>query len=226
MSPDSQNKFIIVAIDGGAASGKSSCARALSQRYHLMYVDTGSHYRSLSRVLLDHQISHNYPQEVSAFLATLPLKTTLAGREAKLRIPGHQLDPDELRSADVNQSVSHYATLPPVRNALKDYQRTLVEFARDHGFRGIVMEGRDIGSVILPHADFRFFLEADPALREARRQKEGITDVISQRDHIDANRKVAPLAIPRGAFVVDTSPLTLEQVVELLSDQIEHPQAS
>lgn len=226
MSPDLQKKFMIIAIDGGAASGKSSCARALSQKYHLMYVDTGAHYRSLTRVLLDHQISAQYPQEVSSFLATLPLKTTLAGREAKLRIPGHQLNSEELRSVDVNQSVSHYATLLPVRNALKDYQRTLVEFARDHGFSGLVMEGRDIGSVILPHADFRFYLEADPSLRAARRRKEGIQDVVSERDRLDSHRKLAPLGIPHGAFVVDTSPLTLDQVVELLSEQIEQPQAS
>lgn len=213
--------FISVAIDGGAASGKSSTARALSRKFNLMHVDTGSHYRAITRVLLDHEISFHLEEEIASFLATLPLKTSLVGREAHLRIPGYPLSRDDLRSPDVNRLVSHYSAVGAVRAALKDYQRSLVDYAREHGLTGLVMEGRDIGSVILPSADFRFYLDADPSMRAKRRKQEGQSDSISERDRLDRSRKVAPLGVPRGAIVIDTTHLTLEEVVDQVSEFIQ-----
>ncbi len=208
--------FLVITIDGGAASGKSSTARTLCQRFHWLHVDTGSHYRTLTRILLDHQSCWDNPQKVQDTLASLSLQTSLNGQSVSLQVAGHPYTDNDLRTEDVNQSVSYYAALPVVRNALKEYQRSMVLYARQQGFDGIVMEGRDIGSVILPDADFRFYLDADPAVREARRQREGQADSIVQRDLLDSQRAVAPLEMPAGAIFVDTGPLSPEEVVDLL----------
>ena len=92
--------------------------------------------------------------------------------------------------------------------------------ARQNGFAGLVMEGRDIGSVIFPQADFRFFLHADPAERAKRRAAEGRQDSIAERDRLDSSRKTAPLTCPPGATDIDSTHLTLEQVVEKMAAQI------
>jgi len=105
---------------------------------------------------------------------------------------------------------------------LFDYQRAQVSVARKEGYAGLIMEGRDIGSVIFPDADFRFFLYADEATRAARRAKEGQTDSIAERDKRDSQRKTAPLTCPEGATRVDTGPLTLEGVVEHITQIIEN----
>jgi cytidylate kinase len=212
--------FLVIAIDGGAASGKSSTARALCQRFHWLHVDTGSHYRTLTRILLDHQAHWDDLAKVQQTLASLSLQTVLDGQSARLQIAGTPYTDSDLRTESVNQSVSHYAALPVVRNTLKEYQRSMVPFAREQGFEGVVMEGRDIGSVILPDADFRFYLDADPAVREARRKKEGQTDSILQRDQLDRKRTVAPLEMPAGATFIDTGSLNLQEVVQLLIQYI------
>jgi cytidylate kinase len=107
-----------------------------------------------------------------------------------------------------------------VRTALLGYQRGLADFARGKGYRGVVMEGRDIGSVIFPGADFRFFLHADPTERARRREKEGHHDSVAERDRIDSTRKTAPLACPPGAASIDTTHLTPAQVVAALAGPI------
>ena len=111
-------------------------------------------------------------------------------------------------------------TLPEVRTALLAYQRSQADVARAHAFRGVVMEGRDIGSVIFPHADFRFFLHADPEERARRRANEGGDDSIKERDRLDTSRKTAPLACPSGATSIDTTHLTLAQVVDAMAAPI------
>jgi cytidylate kinase len=133
---------------------------------------------------------------------------------------GGQPAGDEIRSQQVNEHVSHYAAVPEVRAILLDYQRGQTEVAKQHGFRGLVMEGRDIGSVIFPDADFRFFLHADPAERVKRRAAEGRQDSIAERDRLDSSRKTAPLACPPGAIDIDSTFLTLEQVVDKLAGLI------
>jgi len=117
----------------------------------------------------------------------------------------------------VNAVVSKFAAIPAVRKFLFDYQRAQKNVAREHGFDGLIMDGRDIGSVIFPDADLRIFLTADPAERARRRAAEGIADSISERDKLDSSRKAAPLACPEGAVKIDSTHLTLEQVVEKIS---------
>ena len=113
----------------------------------------------------------------------------------------------------MNAVVSNFAAIAEVREFLKNYQRSMREFAAENGFAGLIMEGRDIGSVIFPDANARIFLDADEETRAARRAAEGITDSIKKRDALDRNRKVAPLVCPEGAVRIDTSHLTKDEVV-------------
>jgi cytidylate kinase len=211
--------FIIVAIDGGAAAGKSSTAEELSERFHLLHVDTGSFYRAVTAELLRRGVSHADLPAVRAALAGLELGTRVTGRRAEIEINGRTLG-DEIRSKAVNENVSPFAAIPELRQALLKYQRGQADVARSHGFGGMVMEGRDIGSVIFPDADFRFYLHADPAERARRRVAQGQQDAIHERDRIDSSRKASPLTCAPGATAVDSTHLTLDVVVARLAAPI------
>jgi cytidylate kinase len=210
------NPFIIVAIDGGAASGKSSSSRTLSERFDLLHVDTGSYYRALTGELLRRGIKPDDVPALRSALSGLKLTTRVQGRSAEMEIDG-RVAGDEIRSREVNDAVSHFAAIPELRSALLSYQRGLAEVARTRGFRGLVMEGRDIGSVIFPQADFRFFLHADAGERERRRAGQGLHDQIRERDRIDSSRKASPLTCPEGATSINTTHVSLDQVVEQMS---------
>lgn len=212
--------FTIVAIDGGAASGKSSTSRALSEKFNLLHVDTGSFYRTITAELLRLGLANDDSAGIATASQEIALDTELDGRRAQMKINGRIVPDPEIRTPEVNANVSHFAAVPELRDALLAYQRGQVDVARCHGFCGLIMEGRDIGSVIFPDADFRFFLHADPVERARRRAAEGQTDSITERDRLDRTRKAAPLALPEGATDIDSTHLNLEQVVDLLSDKL------
>lgn len=216
MKPD----FVIIAVDGGAASGKSSTSREVAERLDLMHVDTGSHYRAVTFALLDEGVPADDEAAVAARLQTIPLGTVVEGRSARITLQGKVPTQDELRSDAVNAAVSPYAAVPAVRQFLFDYQRSQADLAREKGFAGLIMEGRDIGSVIFPDATLRVFLEADAATRAERRAAEGQNDAIEARDKIDSTRKTAPLTCPEGACRIDNSRLSLEQVVQEITNAI------
>ena len=211
--------FIIVAIDGGAASGKSSSSKILAERFNLLHVDTGSFYRHITFELLRRNVPATDRAALLAALPALRFTTRLEGRSARMLIGGEPAG-DEIRGQQVNDHVSHYAAVPEVRAILLGYQRGQAEVAKQHGFRGLVMEGRDIGSVIFPDADFRFFLHADPAERAKRRAAEGRQDSIAERDRLDSSRKASPLTCPPGAIDIDSTFLTLDQVVDQMAARI------
>ncbi len=212
--------FIIVAIDGAAASGKSSTSRALSARFNLLHVDTGSFYRTMTAELLHQGLASSDTAGIAQASQDIILATELDGRRAQMKINGRIVPDTEIRTPEVNASVSHFAAAAELRVALLAYQRGQADFGRKHGFQGLIMEGRDIGSVIFPEADFRFFLHADPVERARRRAAEGQTDSITERDRLDRTRKAAPLACPEGATDIDSTHLNLEQVVDLLSKHL------
>jgi len=212
--------FLIIAIDGGAAAGKSTTARALSERFHFLHVDTGSYYRALTAELLRAGLAPSDPAAVEQSLSSLTLGTRVEGRRAIMEVGGRVVPESELRSPAVNASVSHFAALPAVRTALLLYQREQAAVALRHGFAGLVMEGRDIGTIIFPDADFRFFLHADPAERARRRAAEGQQDSIAERDRLDSSRKTAPLLCPAGAIDLDSTFLDLETVVRTVATPI------
>ena len=120
----------------------------------------------------------------------------------------------------MNREVSYYARIPEVRNLLLNYQRSLPEFGKCRGFSGLIMDGRDIGSVILPDAHIKIFLHADLQVRQNRRLSDGEQDTICARDQIDSTRKIAPLACPDDAISIDTGMLSLDEVVQLISNEI------
>jgi len=213
--------FLIVAIDGGAASGKSSSSRLISERFNFLHVDTGSFYRALTAGLLRAGAAPTDLATVQTALAALRLGTALNGRSAQMEISGQPVAEAEIRTSAVNAAVSHFAAIPELRAALLAYQRGQADVARAHGFCGLVMEGRDIGSVIFPDADFRFFLHADPVERARRRANEGQQDSIVERDRLDSSRKTAPLACPVGATSIDTTHIGLAQAVALMAAAID-----
>ena len=215
------SNFKIIAIDGGAATGKSSTSRGLAEALDLMHVDTGAHYRTLTHALLKAGTNSDQLAKVDDILHVLTLSTELDGRSARLGVNGLVPAESDLRSTEVNASVSKFAAIETVRQKLFDYQRSLAAVARNQAYAGLIMDGRDIGSVIFPDADHRFFLHADEATRAARRANQGQRDSIVERDEMDKTRKTAPLVCPEGAIQIDTAPLSLDQVIQKIADIIQ-----
>jgi cytidylate kinase len=208
-------------VDGGAASGKSSLARALAQRFNFLHVDTGAHYRAVTLALRQAGVAPENAAAVDAALARLPLDTRVDGQAARIALAGQVPEAAALRGEEVNASVSRFAALPAVRRFLFEYQRSQAQVARARGFAGLVMEGRDIGSVIFPDANLRLFLTADADTRARRRAAEGQADAVAERDRLDSARATAPLTCPPGAMVIDSSHLNLDEVVARATELVE-----
>ena len=219
-----RTNFIRVSVDGGAASGKSSTSRRLAQIHGLLHVDTGAHYRSLTRALLLAGASADDSASVKSALSKLRIGSRIIARQgarsSALTLDGTLPDDAELRTTEVNAAVSKIAAIPAVRVFLLEYQRSQVKLASDQGFAGVVMEGRDIGSVVLPDAEVRIFLEADADARTLRRAAEGQADQVAQRDHLDATRKTAPMICPAGAHRLDNTHKSLAEVVAEIGELI------
>jgi CMP/dCMP kinase len=213
------DSFIIIAIDGGAASGKSSTSKILSQRLNLLYVNTGSHYRTLTWAMLKAGISVTDEDGIVSNLKLINIGNRIEGKEAYITLD-NEIPGEEIRSEQVNNAVSRFAAIPQVREFLLAYQRSYEHIARESGFSGLIMEGRDIGSIIFPTADFRFFMSADQAERTRRRRLEGQIDSIQMRDQLDSKRETAPLTYTEGATIVDTTHLSLEEVGEKMANLI------
>ncbi|KAF0094691.1 MAG: cytidylate kinase [Puniceicoccaceae bacterium 5H] len=212
-----QPQFLIIALDGGAATGKSSTSRGVAQQHNLLHVDTGTHYRALTLACLDAAVAPAPSPDLVTLLQELELGCQVREREASITLNGRAPALTELRSEEVNALVSRYAALPDVRDAVKAYQRSLADVARQKGFDGLIMDGRDIGTVIFPDADLKIFLFADERTRSERRAAEGQVDAIGDRDKADQQRKIAPLQAASDAHRVDTGDLSLEEVIAHVS---------
>lgn len=207
-------KFKTVAIDGGAAVGKSSVSKECAKTLNYMHVDTGSHYRTIAYILLDKGIAPSLGEDaVSQALKGIEISTLIFGNSARMSVGGKEIEDSLIRTDKVNQNVSLFAAMPQVREFLKGYQRSMEGVAKEKNFAGLVMEGRDIGSVIFPNAEIKIFLDADEETRRKRRANEGISDSISKRDALDKNRKTAPLVRPEGSVLIDTSNMSKEEVI-------------
>ena len=196
-----------VAIDGPAASGKSTVACRIADRLGLVMVNSGAMYRAVTWQILQDGV---VPSDAAAVIEALTKMEIEGGVEdgvSTIAINGRRLD-DEVRSPGVNDHVSEVASIPEVRECLVAMQRAYLEN------NDVVMEGRDIGSVVFPDTSNKFYIDASPEVREQRRRAEGIDDSIAARDKIDSNRKASPLVIPEDATVVDSSDLSIEEVVE------------
>ena len=200
---------LVVAIDGPAASGKSSVARALAAGHGLAYINSGAMYRAVTWSVLQAGIDPADQAAVLAHLDGAPIDYTNVDGVAQFTIGGK--DPgDELKSAAVNDQVSTIASHSGVRERLVAQQRELGQTGR------IVMEGRDIGSVVFPDTPHKFYIDASAEVRRERRQKEGFADDLSKRDKLDSSRKDSPLVIDPDATVIDSSALSIDQVVDTI----------
>ena len=206
-----QDRHRVVAIDGPAASGKSSVARELAHRLGFVCVNSGVMYRAVTWHVLQHHISAGDAARVAQLVEATPITCSLENNEARILIG--DIDPSAyLREDNVNQSVSLVSSVPRVREIIVEKLRN---YACNHD---LVMEGRDIGSVVFPDTPYKFYIDASPAVRLLRRAAQGQRDQIATRDHADSSRHASPLLIAQDADVIDTSNLTIQGVVaEIIS---------
>jgi cytidylate kinase len=204
--------MIVIAIDGPAASGKSSVATRLARRLGFAHVNSGAMYRAVTWEILRQQIDPSHPESIDAAVHRMSVDSgfTEVG-ESFIRINAGMPDL-ELQTLEVNQSVSPVSTVSAVRSLVNAQLRALAEK------RPIVSEGRDIGSVVFPDTPYKFYLDASPEVRHQRRAAQGLHDSIDKRDKLDSSRANAPLKIASGAHVIDTSHLTLEGVVDKVAE--------
>ena len=196
-----------VAIDGPAASGKSTVAKRLADSLGMVMVNSGAMYRAVTWQVLKEGVS---PQDTAGVIASLGKMEISCGVEdgrSTITINGEVLG-DELRSEAVNNAVSHVAAVPEVRDRLVQLQRDYLATS------DVVMEGRDIGSVVFPDTPYKLYIDASEEVRRARRSADGEADAVAARDAQDSQRKTAPLRVSEGAIVIDSSELQITEVVE------------
>ncbi len=205
---------LVVAIDGPSGSGKSSTARGVASRLGLRYLDTGAMFRAMAWWMLREGVDVHDPEAVAAHAGRPVVESGTDPHAPTIHVDGTDVAV-AIRGDDVTGAVSPVSAVPEVRRRLLDLQRAVI------GDGDIVVEGRDIGSVVAPDAAVKVFLTADPAARAARRAAEqGGADLSStqasllDRDRIDSGRATAPLVQADGAVHVDTTPYTLEEVIE------------
>jgi cytidylate kinase len=196
----------VIAIDGPAASGKSSVALELARRLGFAYVNSGAMYRAITWYALENEVDPNDSDRIAELAQTAAIDCPLKDNQSLILI--NHIDPTPyLREDRVNNEVSQVSTVPQVR-------RILVEKMRDYALHDdLVMEGRDIGSVVFPETPYKFYIDASPEVRLRRRAAEGQRDEIAARDRADSLRRASPLIIAEDALVVDSSSLTIDGVV-------------
>jgi cytidylate kinase len=215
---------LIITIDGPAASGKSTAARLLARRLNASFLDTGAMYRAVTLAVMRAGVDLNNEQKLIEVTQKYNFQFSEKSGEMNVRIDGSDVT-EQIRSPDVTTNARYIAAAPRVREKLVQMQR---QYAASR--HKIVTEGRDQGTVAFSDANIKFFLTADLAERARRRQAElGIsesqsaTDVqkaIEQRDKSDQERAVGPLKPAEDAIIVDTTNLSIEQVVEKLADYV------
>ena len=218
------NNEVIVAIDGPSASGKSTVARCAARELGFCYVDSGALYRGMTWKALREGIDVTDTERVIDLSRHVNLEFFVKDKVLMFTIDGE--DPtDQLRSEPVREHVADVAAIPEIRMFLVKHLRETVRFGN------IVMEGRDIGTVVFPASPFKFYLDADPEERARRRYEElarvesstdvgKVLDSLRKRDKKDATRKTAPLQIALGARVIDSTAMSVDDVVRLVVAQV------
>jgi cytidylate kinase len=199
-------EHLVIAIDGPAASGKSSVAKALARSLSFLYVNTGSMYRAVTWLAVSRGVPADDAARVLDLLNENDVRFGVNNAESSIHINGVDPSP-HLLDERVNANVSSIATIPEVRQRLVALQRAYLD---EHD---IVMEGRDIGSAVFPSTPYKFYIDASPEVRAMRRQKQGVQDSIAARDKQDSGRRASPLIIAEDAHVIDSSHLTIDGVV-------------
>jgi len=205
---------LVIAVDGTSGSGKSSTSRGVAERLGLRYLDTGAMFRAMTWWLLREGVDVRDVEAVSAVAGRPRIESGTDPLAPTITVDGTDVSV-EIRGEDVTAAVSPVSAVPQVRALLLDLQREVI------GDGDIVVEGRDIGSVVWPEAEVKVYLSADPDARAVRRAAEqGGTDVATtqqsllERDRIDSGRATAPLTMAEGAVHVDSTHLTLPEVID------------
>lgn len=214
-----------LAIDGPAGAGKSSIAKEAARRLGFIYVDTGALYRSVALYMLEHEIPVSDADAVTAALSEVSVKLAFEDGTQKVLLNGADVS-DAIRTETVSASASTVSAIPAVRAFLFDLQRKIAAEA------DCLMDGRDIGTVVLPDADLKIFLTASPEERARRRylqlqekglpgEYEEILAEVNQRDYQDSHRAIAPLKQAEDAVLLDTTHMSFEEVVITLLKLVE-----
>ena len=207
--------MIVIAIDGPSGAGKSSTSREIARRAGWNYLDTGALYRAVTWLSL--ALDSAEPHAIIQGLKTSPIRFVSDPTKPQIFCGDTDLT-EEIRSEKVTAAVSAISAIPQIRAELLTLQRKII----DKADRGIVVEGRDIGTVVAPHAAMKVFLTADLQARALRRDTElgaqhgaeAIGQSLSERDHIDSTRAVSPLSTASDAVIVDSTMLNLEETIE------------
>ncbi|QNE38291.1 (d)CMP kinase [Hymenobacter sp. NBH84] len=216
---------LVIAIDGHSSCGKSTTAKAVAAELGYAYIDTGAMYRAVTLYLLEHQIAFDDLPRVEEALHQMQIsfkRNRKTGRN-ELCLDGHVRE-DEIRQMRISNSVSEVSVIPAVRHALVRQQQ---QMGRK---RGIVMDGRDIGTTVFPDAEVKIFMTADTHTRALRRQEElavknevvelaDIIDNLEKRDHIDSTRAESPLRRASDAVLLDTSHMTIDEQVDFVLER-------
>lgn len=202
-----------IAIDGPAASGKSTVAKLIAKELGFTFINTGAMYRAVTWYVLQQGIDPANTEAVKAILSGIPLSFGKDGAVSTVMCNGRVLS-EELTLQSTNDNVSTIAAIPEVRALLVEKQREY------NTAEPVVMEGRDIGTVVFPNTPYKYFVTASEEVRAARRAAQGLTDSIAERDRKDSARACAPLTMAEDAKLVDTSDMSIEQVVAHIAADI------
>jgi CMP/dCMP kinase len=212
-------KKIVIAIDGYSACGKSTTAKQVATILGYRYIDTGAMYRAVTLYFLDHHVALTNPREVSRALQQIHITFKVNSRNiSETFLNGLSVEKD-IRDMRVSENVSQVSTLKEVRHALVEQQRRMGKE------KAVVMDGRDIGTVVFPNAELKMFMTADILVRAFRRQKEllnrgqlvdldDVIDNLLHRDKIDTSREESPLRQAEDAMVIDTTHITVDEQVD------------
>jgi len=224
---DGSTPPMVVAIDGTSGSGKSSTSRGVATRLGLRYLDTGAMFRAMTWWMLRHGVDVHDAAAVAARVDEPQIVSGTDPQGPTISVDGTDVAAP-IRTEEVNAAVSPVSAVPAVRSRLLRLQRQVIAASG----AGIVVEGRDIGSVVAPDAPVKVYLSADPAARASRRAaEEGGSDVAATResllarDRIDSGRSTAPLVMADGAVHIDTTPYSLDEVIGLVVDLVEAVEA-
>ena len=221
-----------ITIDGPAASGKSTLAKAVAKHLDAYFINTGDMYRTLTWAAMEKGIDiHREQAKIVDLLGEVNIRYVADhAKNLKLTCQGKVVNPDEIRAPHVTEKVSYVASIPAVREWLVSRQRESAELGL------LVMEGRDIGTVVFPEAHYKFFVTASPEVRAMRRLAqdgevpegttvESVARDIAKRDELDMNRKISPLKQADDAIFVDTSKLSVDEATEKIVDIVREKQS-